>query len=118
MIPPLIGGNVCEADKRGRLRSKAQIKRVIVNLLSNAITYGFKETDVNIVLSETDSEIKCHIDNKACPIKQELLDDIFLKFKTAENAKFQKTQNGLGLYLSKQIKNTNRGINWKICGLL
>ena len=88
---------------------KAQIKRVIVNLLSNAITYGFKETDVNIVLSETDSEIKCHIDNKACPIKQELLDDIFLKFKTAENAKFQKTQNGLGLYLSKQIISAHNG---------
>ena len=88
---------------------KAQIKRVIVNLLSNAITYGFKETDVNIVLSETDSEIKCRIDNKAYPIKQELLDDIFLKFKTAGNAKSQKTQNGLGLYLSKQIVSAHNG---------
>lgn len=88
---------------------KAQIKRVIVNLLSNAITYGFKETVVNIVLSETDSEIKCSIENIAYPIKQELLDDIFLKFKTAGNAKFQKTQNGLGLYLAKQIISAHNG---------
>ncbi len=88
---------------------KSQIKRVIVNLISNAISYAFKDTDVNVTISEDENNFECFVQNKAYPIKQELLDNIFVKFKKPENAKFQKTRNGLGLYLSKEIVSAHKG---------
>lgn len=88
---------------------KSQIKRVIVNLISNAISYAFKDTDINIIISENEDNFECCVQNKAYPIKQEMLENMFVKFKRSENAKFQKTRNGLGLYLSKEIISAHSG---------
>ena len=38
-----------------------------------------------------------------------MLENMFVKFKRSENAKFQKTRNGLGLYLSKEIISAHSG---------
>lgn len=88
---------------------KSQIKRVIVNLISNAISYAFNDTDINVTIFEDEDNFECTVQNKAYPIKQELLDNIFVKFKKSESAKFQKTRNGLGLYLSKEIISAHNG---------
>ena len=86
-----------------------QLKRVITNMLSNAINYGFKNTDIEIITEDDSKNIKVSIKNKANYIPEEKLIDIYEKFKTAQNAKFRKTSTGLGLYLSKQIIDAHKG---------
>lgn len=86
-----------------------QLKRVLVNLIANAINYGFKESTIEIILNETDTETTLNVKNKGNYIPAERLVDMYEKFKTSDNAKFRKTGTGLGLYLSKQIIDAHSG---------
>lgn len=86
-----------------------QIKRVIINLLSNAITYGYRNSDIKILLSDEQGNIKLNIKNKSAYINKDQMNDIFEKFKSKANTKFKKTGTGLGLYLSKQIIDAHNG---------
>lgn len=86
-----------------------QLKRVFVNLLANAITYGFKDSTIEITLEETDTETTLKVTNKGQYIPQEKLTEMYEKFKKTENAKFRETSTGLGLYLSKQIIDAHQG---------
>lgn len=86
-----------------------QLKRVFVNLIANAINYGFKESAIKIILDETDTEIILKVQNKGKYIPQEKLAEMYEKFKKTENAKFRETSTGLGLYLSKQIIDAHNG---------
>ncbi len=88
---------------------KLQIKRVIINLVSNAITYGYKNSDIKIKLDEDKDNITFNVENHSNYIKTETLKEIFEKYKTAPSAKFNKASTGLGLYLSKQIINSHKG---------
>lgn len=86
-----------------------QLKRVLVNLITNAINYGFKESTIEIILDETETETTLKVQNKGQYIPQEKLTEMYEKFKKTENAKFRKTSTGLGLYLSKQIIDAHNG---------
>lgn len=88
---------------------KLQLKRVVVNLISNAITYGFDKTDIEVILREEDNRIFLDVLNHCRYIPPERMKEIFLKYKSSENAKFNKASTGLGLYLSKQIINAHSG---------
>lgn len=88
---------------------KFQIQRVITNLLSNAINYGFNNSNIDIFIKEKDSYIAFDIQNHSPYISKERLVDIFDKYKSIPNTKFYKTGTGLGLYLSKQIIDAHNG---------
>lgn len=86
-----------------------QLKRVFINLLTNAINYGFKESTIEVILNETDTETTLKVQNKSNYIPQDKLEEIYEKFKKTENAKFSETSTGLGLYLAKQIIDAHNG---------
>ncbi len=88
---------------------KLQIKRAVMNLLSNAITYGFEKTDIVVNMQEQDNCIIFNVTNKGYHISDEKIKEIFEKYKTNENAKFNKASTGLGLYLSKKIIKSHNG---------
>lgn len=88
---------------------KVQIKRVLINLLTNAITYGFKNSSVNVFISEAENNIKVEVHNKSEYINEEQMKEIFEKYKHVKNSKSIKTSTGLGLYLSKQIIDAHNG---------
>ena len=88
---------------------RLQLKRAIVNLLSNAITYGFENTDIEITIKEQNNTIFLDVLNHCRYIPPERMKEIFLKYKSSENAKFNKASTGLGLYLSKQIIKAHSG---------
>ena len=88
---------------------KLQIKRVLQNLLSNAITYGFKNTTIEIILKTNKNSIEISIKNISKQIPQNELATIFDKFKKTNFSNFNKAGTGLGLYLSKQIVNLHNG---------
>jgi two-component system NarL family sensor kinase len=88
---------------------KFQIKRVIINLLSNAITYGDRQSDILLKLGNSGKDLILSVENKGAYIPEDKISEMFLKYKSKENAKFRKTGTGLGLYLAKQIINAHNG---------
>ena len=88
---------------------KLQIKRVLQNLLSNAITYGFKNTTIEIILKTNKNSIEISVKNISKQIPQNELATILDKFKKTNFSNFNKAGTGLGLYLSKQIVNLHNG---------
>ena len=78
---------------------KVQIKRVIINLLANAVKHGFKNSDIEVFVTENDENIKMEVKNKSEYINKEQMKEIFEKYKHSQNAKSIKTSTGLVLYL-------------------
>ena len=66
-----------------------QIKRVLVNLLGNAITYAYNDTDIEVVLSKQDRFAKVQITNYSPYINPSLLKNLFQKYVT-HAAKYNK----------------------------
>lgn len=79
---------------------KFQMKRVISNLLGNAITYSIKNTKIEIISKQIDKNFVFKIKNKALPIKN--IERVFEKFESTSNS-------GLGLYGVKQIIEAHKG---------
>ena len=88
---------------------KVQIKRVLINLIGNAISHGFKNSQIEIFISDKSDSIKFEIKNKSEYINKEQMKDIFAKYKQVKHSKSIKTSTGLGLYLSKQIIDAHNG---------
>ena len=88
---------------------KLQIKRVILNLLSNAITYGFKNSIITISLILQKNKIEIIVKNISKQIPEKELKTIFDRYKKTQFARYNKTGNGLGLYLSKKIVELHKG---------
>ena len=86
-----------------------QIERVILNLLSNAITYSIKNTEIYIQLKQNSKYIKFTITNKSNPISAKEIKQIFNKFSSSQNSKFNKSTTGLGLYTAKNIIDRHKG---------
>lgn len=82
---------------------KFQLKRVIINLLSNAIIYGNNKSNIELMLNEDENNIILNVKNKSDYISEDKIMDLYEKFKRKDNIKFHKSGSGLGLYLSKQI---------------
>ena len=88
---------------------KLQIERVISNLLSNAINYGFENSDIKITVRETPNCTKFSIINKSFPIPKYKLKKIFERFSGTDNSSLNKYSTGLGLYVSKKIIDLHNG---------
>lgn len=88
---------------------KLQIKRVIMNFLSNAILYGEKNSIIEIQLLSDNKDLTINIINKSKYIIEENLNNIFDKYIALQASKHNKTSTGLGLYLSKKIIEAHNG---------
>src|SRR5574344_1629690 len=62
---------------------KLQIKRAVVNLVSNAITYGLENTKIELQIYENENNIIMEVKNQSKCITQEQLKEVFEKYKTA-----------------------------------
>ncbi len=90
------------------LLDKMQMKRVLKNLIQNAILYGKSNSDIEIKLSEKDKKALIKVKDYGKGISKEDLAKIFNKYFSA-NKKFRKIGTGLGLYLSKAIVEAHDG---------
>ena len=88
---------------------RVQIKRVLINLLANAASHGFKNSDIEYFINDNEDRLKLEVRNKSEYINKEQMKEIFEKYKHKENSKSMKTSTGLGLYLSKQIIDAHNG---------
>ena len=85
---------------------KTQIKRVIINLIANAIYYGRNNTVIEISVKNNGCAM-FSVKNHSVYIPKEQLNSLFEKYKTTST--IPKTGTGLGLYLSKQIIQNHKG---------
>ena len=85
-----------------------QLKRIIKNLIQNAIAHGKAKTPIDIRIGEIPNYIAIFIKDYGGGISKEEAEKIFNKYYSA-GKKFRKIGTGLGLYLALQIANAHRG---------
>ena len=81
---------------------KIQLKRVLKNLIQNAISYGEPNLPIEISIGEIPQYIIIKVKDYGAGISQTDIDKIFNKYYSAAK-KFRKIGTGLGLYLALQI---------------
>lgn len=84
------------------------IKRVLKNLILNALSFSTQSSKVNVALCNDTKNIYIKITNYGKSIKKEEIDHVFDKYYTTTK-KFRKVGTGLGLYLSDKITKAHDG---------
>ncbi len=85
-----------------------QFKRVIKNLINNAISYGKSNSDIEINIDKKGKNIFIRVKDYGKGISQDDIEKIFNKYFSASK-KFRKIGTGLGLYLSQKIVQAHGG---------
>ena len=85
-----------------------QIKRVLTNILGNAISYAYDNTQILVTIKQDENGIGFEAKNESAYINPETINNLFKKY-VSHAAKFNKIGVGLGLYLSKQIIDAHKG---------
>ena len=85
-----------------------QLRRVIANLLNNAVNYAYSDSDVIVKISQKENNMLFEFTNYSDPIEQDIQDRIFDKYVTGSGS-YQKTGIGLGLYFAKKVVDAHNG---------
>ena len=87
---------------------KIQLRRVIKNLIQNAISYGEPNSPIEIRIGEIPKYIVIKVRDYGAGISKEDIDKIFNRYYSAAK-KFRKIGTGLGLYLAQQVVKSHGG---------
>ncbi len=87
---------------------KLQLKRVIKNLIQNAISHSESSKNIDINVVKTKDEICISIKDYGKGISKEDLEMVFKKYYSTAK-RFRKIGTGLGLYLAQQIVKSHGG---------
>lgn len=89
---------------------KIQIRRALVNLISNSIFYANKHTKIEIDLEQKDENIVFTVTNSSPYIPPDILNTLFDKYVSSPlNSKPNSGGCGLGLYLTERIIKAHEG---------
>ncbi len=89
---------------------KMQIRRVLINLISNSISYALKNTVIKIILENEGGELVFKTTNSSPYIPPDILNTLFNKYvSNPAHSKFDGIGTGLGLYLTKKIIAAHNG---------
>ena len=83
----------------------SQLRRVISNLMNNAIKYSYRNSELKINISIKDGIAIFMFENESDPIPKDIKEHMFDKYVTGK----QKTGIGLGLYFSKKVIEAHGG---------
>jgi len=90
---------------------KMEIKRVLKNLLNNAISHTKQDGVINIKISSNTDFVEIMVEDNGHGVAEVYLDKVFEKYFSTSK-KMRKVGTGLGLYLSKQIIEKHGGKIW------
>lgn len=85
-----------------------QFKRVIKNLVNNAIIYGKPQTNIELIAKLKGSDKYICVKDYGKGIAKEDIDKVFNRYYSAHK-KFRKIGTGLGLYLSQKLVRAHGG---------
>lgn len=88
---------------------KLQIRRVIMNLVSNSIKYGTSDSEIKLTIIFDKDNIEFIVQNEGIYIPPQEIETIFDRFKRTQFSSLNSTGTGLGLYICKQIINLHNG---------
>ncbi|MFN2340756.1 MAG: sensor histidine kinase, partial [Halanaerobium sp.] len=88
-----------------------KIKRVIINLLDNAVKYSPAEGEIKIILTESDSKVKFAVQDQGPGVPESERKNIWERFYKINKKDFQsqKRGSGLGLAIVKDIVELHGG---------
>lgn len=94
----------------------AKMVRVFENIISNAIRYSNKKSNINIKILKAENGAVVSIENEGKPIKEEELNKIFDMFYRTDESRNNKTGgSGIGLAIAKSIVELHEGKIWAEC---
>ncbi|KEP28150.1 HAMP domain-containing sensor histidine kinase [Bacillus zhangzhouensis] len=82
---------------------KAWFRRVIENLLANAVKHNQKGTHITATLSETNKEVRIEMKDNGCGMEQETVDHLFNRYYRGTNTNDPTNGTGLGLAIAKEL---------------
>ncbi|SDL37054.1 heavy metal sensor kinase [Maridesulfovibrio ferrireducens] len=101
---------LCSLGKVFVYGEKSSLRRLLVNILSNAIRYTPKGGVISVGLKSVNNSAVITIRDTGIGIPQEELAHIFKRFYRVDKARSRKTRgSGLGLSICKQIVDTHKG---------
>lgn len=90
-----------------------KIDQVINNLLTNAIKYSKRETNINIKMKSIKKGVEVCIKDQGIGIPENEIEKIFKPFNTSSNVSTEgEKSTGLGLYITKRIIESHNGKIW------
>ena len=96
------------ADENIVFADENQMRRVVSNLLNNAVNYAFENTEIKISLVSEKDKFKLRIENQSDIISDNLKKHIFDKYVCSDNLQ-NNSQTGLGLYFCRKIIEAHEG---------
>ncbi len=87
---------------------KMQLKRVIKNLIQNAIVHSDTDKNIDIKVVKTATDVNISVIDHGKGISEDDLKMVFKKYYSTAK-KFRKIGTGLGLYLAQQITKSHGG---------
>ena len=96
------------SDENNVFADENQMRRVVSNLLNNAVNYAFENTEVKIYLVSKDDKFFLKIENQSDIISDSLKKHIFDKYVCSDNLQ-NNSQTGLGLYFCRKIVEAHEG---------
>ncbi|MHB1324661.1 MAG: sensor histidine kinase [Thermoleophilia bacterium] len=89
---------------------EGQIKRLVLNLLKNAVDYNKKDGESKLSLSKSGNEIILEVSDTGIGINQEDLKHVFKRFYKSDSARERSNSGtGLGLSIAKEIATFHQG---------
>ncbi len=104
--------SVDDSIKKPVYLDKIQIKRVVINLLDNAIKYSPKGSTVELAVELKDDWLIFKVKDQGIGIPKEDLPHIFEYFFRASNSRQKADGTGLGLASARAIVESNGGRIW------
>lgn len=90
-----------------------RIGQVLGNLVSNAVKYGEKESDILVQLSRSDSQVEVAVTNKGKGIDPQDMPRIFGRFSRSKSSPGPGVRGlGLGLYIANGVIKAHGGKMW------
>ena len=107
----VIETDLSETEKKEILADRREIRRVIMNLLGNAINYSHENGNVSIKTSLNKNDFMFSVKDNGIGIASDDINKMFKRFSQGTKTR-RSTSTGLGLYLSKQIIEAHGGKIW------
>ena len=103
--------NISESENKEILADRREIRRVIMNLLGNAINYTNENGNVSIKTALNKNDFMFSVKDNGIGIASDDINKMFKRFSQGTKNR-RSTSTGLGLYLSKQIIEAHGGKIW------